>query len=82
MTDGLRYNHVSTSLEDPRGGQLDIDWDLKGQSRGYDMASLRTVPCHTAGMLVLLEERNVYNSPIYLQDKWVQDFIYIALVCK
>ena len=53
VTDGLRYNHVSASLEDPRGGQSEIDWDLKGQSRGYDMASLQTVPCHIAGMLVL-----------------------------
>ena len=53
MTDGLRYDHVSASLEDPRGGQTEIDWDLKGQSRGYDMASLPTVPCHIAGMMVL-----------------------------
>ena len=34
VTDGLRYNHVSTSLENPRGSQSEIDWDLKGQSRG------------------------------------------------
>ena len=53
MTDGLRYNHVSASLENPRGSQSEIDWDLKGQSRGYDMASLQTVPCHIAGMMVL-----------------------------
>ena len=34
MTDGLRHNHVSASQENPRGGQSEIDWDLKGQSRG------------------------------------------------
>ena len=33
-TDGLRYNNVSASLEDLRGGQSEIDRDLKGQSRG------------------------------------------------
>ena len=53
VTDGLRYNHVSSSLEDPRGDQSEIDWDLKGQLSGYDMASLQTVPCHISGMLVL-----------------------------
>ena len=53
MTDGLRYNHVSASLKDLRGGQSEIDWDLKGHSRGYDMASLQTFHCHIAGMLAL-----------------------------
>ena len=76
----VRFNHVSASLEIPWGCQSEIDWDLKGQSRGYDMASLQTVPCHIAG-IVLLEERDVSNSLI-LQDMWVKDFIYIALVCK
>ena len=33
-TGGLRYNNESASLEDPRGGQSEIDRDLKGQSRG------------------------------------------------
>ena len=69
----MRYNHVSTSLEDPSGGLSEIDWDLKGQSRGNGMASLQTVPCHmqrSAG-IVLLEERNVSNSLIILQDMWV-----------
>ena len=72
---------LSVSLEDHRGGQSEIDWDLKGQSRGYDMASLQTVPCHIAD-IVLLEERNVSNSLLNLQDMWVKDFIYTALVCK
>ena len=53
MTDGLRYIHVPVSLEDRRGGQSEIDWDLKDQSKGYDMASLQTVLCHIAGMPVL-----------------------------
>ena len=30
-----------------------MDQDLKGQSRGYDMNSLQTVPCHIAGMVTL-----------------------------
>ena len=30
VTDGLRYNHVSASLENPSGSQSEIDWDLKG----------------------------------------------------
>ena len=72
-------NHVSASLEDSRGGQSEIDLDLKGQSRVHDMASLKTIPYHIA---VLLEERNVSNSLINLQDMWVKDVIYIALVCK
>ena len=70
MTDGLRYNNTSASLEDPRGGKSEIDWALKGQSMEYDMVSLQTVPCHDcryAG-IVLLEERNVPNSLINLQD--------------
>ena len=32
VTDGLRYNYASASLEDPMGGQSEIDCDLKGQS--------------------------------------------------
>ena len=64
MTDGLRYNHVSASL-DPRGGQSEIDWDLKDQSKGYDMATLPY--CRYAG-IVWPEERNVSNSLLNLQD--------------
>ena len=48
----MRYDHVSASLEYPRGGQSEMDWDPEGQLRGYDMTSLQTVPCHIAGMLV------------------------------
>ena len=79
MTDGLRYNHLSVSQEKPRGSQSEIDWDLKGQSSEYDMASLSY--CRYAG-IVLLEERNVFNSLINLQDMWAQNLIYIVLVCK
>ena len=28
VTDGLGDNHVSASLENPRGSQSEIDWDL------------------------------------------------------
>ena len=61
-----------------------MDRDLEGQSSGYDMTSLQTVPCHTAGMLelILLKEKIVSNSLIIWQDMWDKDFIYIALVCK
>ena len=61
-----------------------MDRDLEGQSSGYDMTSLQTVPCHIAGMLelILLKEKIVSNSLIILQDMWVKDFIYIALACK
>ena len=56
-----------------------MDRDPEGQSRGYDMTSLQTVPCHIAG---ILEENIVSNSLINLQDMWVKDFIYIALACN
>ena len=48
----MRHNHASARLEDHRDGQSVIDMDLKGKSRGYDMANLQTVPCHIADMLV------------------------------
>ena len=59
-----------------------MDRDPEGQLRGYDMTSLQTVPsyCRYAG-IVLLEEKLVSNSVINLQDKWVKEFIYIALAC-
>ena len=44
---------VSTSLEYRRGGGSEIDQDPEGQSRGYNMISMQTVPCHIAGMLAL-----------------------------
>ena len=65
MTDGLRYNHVSASLEDPRGGQSEIDWDLKDQSKGYYMT---TLPYGRYADIVWPEKRNVSYSPINLQD--------------
>ena len=50
---GKGYDHVSTGQEYPRGGQSEMDRDPEGQSRGYDMTSLQTVPWHIAGMLAL-----------------------------
>ena len=47
------YDHVPTSLEYPRVGRSEMDRDPEDQSRGYDMTSLQTVPCHIAGMLAL-----------------------------
>ena len=32
-------SHAPAGLEYNRGGRLDIDWDLEGQSRVYDLAS-------------------------------------------
>ena len=51
MAAGKGYDHVPTSLEYPRGGQSEMYLDQEGQSSGYDMTSLQTVPCHIAGML-------------------------------
>ena len=48
---GKGYNHVSAGLEYPKGGRSEMDRDPEGQSRGYDMTSLQTVPCHIASML-------------------------------
>ena len=60
-----------------------MNWDQEGQSRGYDMTSLQTEPCHSAGIWHCLDgKENVSNSLINLQDMWVKDFIYIALACK
>ena len=52
--------------------------------KGYDKASLQTVPCHIAGMLALScwKKKNVSNSLINFQDMWVKDFMHIALACK
>ena len=47
------YNHVSTGLEYPKGGRSELDRDPGGHSRGYNMASLQTFPCHFAGMLAM-----------------------------
>ena len=52
--------------------------DLEGQSRGYGINSLQTVPCHFAG-IVLLEDKLVSSCPIDCQAIWVMDFIHIAL---
>ena len=46
-------DHVSAILEYPRGGRSEMDPDPDGQSRGYEMTSLLTVPCHIARMLAL-----------------------------
>ena len=50
---GKGYDHVIACLEYPRGGQMEMDRDPEGHSRGDDMTSLQTVPCHIAGMLAL-----------------------------
>ena len=51
---GRETSHVPTGVEYPRGGRLEMDQDPEGQSMGYDMTNLQTVPGHSAGMGVLL----------------------------
>ena len=43
------YDHVSAGLE----CASEMGRDSEGQSSGYFMTSLQTVPCHIAGMLEL-----------------------------
>ena len=57
MAAGKGYDHVSTRLVYPRGGRMEMDRDPEGQSRGYDMTSLQTVPYHIAGMLAFFAGR-------------------------
>ena len=45
---GRDRRHVPAGLEYLRGCRLGMGWE--GQSRGYAMNSLHTVPCHIAGM--------------------------------
>ena len=63
MAGGKGYDHVPASLEYPRGGLSEIDRDLEGQSRWYDMTSLQTVPCHIASMVALTcEKRKLFPT--------------------
>ena len=41
MAAGKGYDHVSASLEYPRGGRSEMGQDREGQVRGYDMTSLQ-----------------------------------------
>ena len=50
---GKVYDHLSAGLEYHRDGRSEMDRDKEGQSRGYRMTSLQTVPCYIAGMLAL-----------------------------
>ena len=36
---GRDTSHVPAGLKYPKGGRLDIDWDLEGQTRVYDLTS-------------------------------------------
>ena len=46
---GRDTRHVPADVEYLRVGQLELDRDPEGQSRGYGMPSFQTVPCHIAG---------------------------------
>ena len=48
-----QLGNVPACLEYPRGRRSEVDRNPEGQSRGYDMTSLQTVPCHITGMRVL-----------------------------
>ena len=50
---GKGYDHVSDVLEYPRGSLSEMNRDPEGQSRGYEMTSLQTVPWTIARMLAL-----------------------------
>ena len=51
-----------------------MEQDPEGQSWGYGMTSMLTVPCYIAGMcIVLFGEKNVSNSLIDWQDMLVKD---------
>ena len=45
---GMDTSHVPAGHEYPRGCRLEMGWE--GQSNGYGMTSLHTVPCNIAGM--------------------------------
>ena len=84
MAAGKGHDHVLAGLEYPRGSLSEMDQDSEGQSRGHDITSLQSVPCHIAGMLAVScwKKKIASNSLINLKDMWVKDFIYIALACK
>ena len=46
-------SHVPAGVEYPRGGRLEMEQDPEGQSWGYGMTSLHTVPSHIVGMEAL-----------------------------
>ena len=48
----------------------------------HDQLANRSLPYYRYTGTVSLEEKIVSTSLIHLQDMWVKDFIYIALVCK
>ena len=50
---GKGRDHIPADLEYLRDDRSEMDLDLERQSRRYDMTSLKTVPCHIAGMLAL-----------------------------
>ena len=47
---GKDTSRVPAGIKYPSGGRFAMDLDQEGQSRGYDVTSLQTVPCHIAGM--------------------------------
>ena len=53
MAAGKGCDLVSAGLEYPQGGGSEMDQEPEGQSSGYDMTRLQTVPSHIVGMLAL-----------------------------
>ena len=80
MAAGKGYDHVSSGIEYPRGGRLEMDRDLEGQSRGYDMTSFQTVLCHIAGMLAMscwkgncFQQSDSFAGHVDAGFMWVKD---------
>ena len=64
-------SHVPAGVEYLRGGRLEMRQDQEGQSSGYGMTSLKTAPCHIAGMGAL----SYWNRKLFLT------FQYIGRAC-
>ena len=81
MVLGKDTSHVPTGLKYPPNGRLEMDSD--GQSRGYDMTSLQTVPSNFAGKGALSYwKRFIFQQSDRLAGKCVKEFIHIVLACR
>ena len=80
---GKDTSHVPDGFEYPKGGRLEMDGDSEGQSRGYDITSLQTVPCHIVGMESFsCLKRNCFQQSDRLARHVGEDLIHIGLASK
>ena len=76
---GKDTSHVPNGFEYPKGGRLELDGDSEGQSRGYEITSLQTIPCHIVGMQAFF----CLKRKLYLAVGWFgRTCGHIALACK